>query len=98
MGQKGQAIREVATAAQLCSSGSPRLLATHSAQLHTLLGLYSMSMNCLDAAEAQLTCALRVSRNIFIKRHGTLIILFNTFLSFNQIRIQRIASYGRSQT
>ena len=61
MGQKGQAIREVATAAQLCTTGPPRLLATHSAQLHTLLGLYAMSMNCLEAAEAQFNAALRVS-------------------------------------
>ena len=60
MGQKGQAIREVATAAQLCATGPPRLLATHSAQLHTLLGLYAMSMNSMDAAEAQLNMALRV--------------------------------------
>lgn len=60
MGQKGQAIREVATAAQLCANGPPRLLAVHSAQLHTLLGLYAMSMNCMDAAEAQLSIALRV--------------------------------------
>jgi len=59
MGQKGQAIREVATAAQLCTTGPPRLLATHSAQLHTLLGLYAMSMNCLEAAEAQFNAALR---------------------------------------
>ena len=66
MGQKGQAIKEVATAAQLCSSGSPRLLATHSAQLHTLLGLYSMSMNCLEAAEAQFNCALRVQSDSFL--------------------------------
>ena len=60
MGQKGQAIREVATAAQLCASGPPRLLAAHSAQLHTLLGLYAMSMNSMEAAEAQLNIALRV--------------------------------------
>lgn len=59
MGQKGQAIREVATAAQLCATGPPRLLATHSAQLHTLLGLYAMSMNSMEAAEAQLNMALR---------------------------------------
>jgi len=50
---------EVATAAQLCTTGPPRLLATHSAQLHTLLGLYAMSMNCLEAAEAQFNAALR---------------------------------------
>jgi len=60
MGQKGQAIREVATAAQLCAAGPPRLLAAHSAQLHTLLGLYAMSMNSMEAAEAQLNVALRV--------------------------------------
>ena len=60
MGQKGQAIREVATAAQLCAAGPPRLLAAHSAQLHTLLGLYAMSMNSMEAAETQLNVALRV--------------------------------------
>jgi len=85
MGQKGQAIREVATAAQLCSTGSPRLLATHSAQLHTLLGLYAMSMNCLDAAEAQLTCALRVSRNIWCNHHGTSVSFPNEASFFDQL-------------
>jgi MAternally-affected-uncoordination protein len=60
MGQKGQAIREVATAAQLCAAGPPRLLAAHSSQLHTLLGLYAMSMNSMEAAEAQFNVALRV--------------------------------------
>lgn len=66
MGQKGQAIREVATAAQLCAAGPPRLLAAHSAQLHTLLGLYAMSMNSMDAAEAQLNVALRVLKTVHI--------------------------------
>ena len=31
------------------------------AQLHTVLGLYAMSMNCMEPAEAQLNAALRVS-------------------------------------
>lgn len=37
----------------------PPLLVTHRPQLHTLLGLYAMSMNCMEAAEAQFTAALR---------------------------------------
>merc|ERR1719402_823190 len=34
----------------------------HRAQLHTLLGLYAMSMNCMEAAESQLNAALRTSK------------------------------------
>merc|ERR1711936_1209780 len=47
MGNKTKAVSELASLTRLLSS-SPVLLATHRAQLHTLLGLYSMSMNCKE--------------------------------------------------
>jgi len=46
---------------------SPPLLQRHRAQLHTLLGLYAMSMNCMDAAESQLNAALRVNSYYLLK-------------------------------
>ncbi|XP_057663542.1 MAU2 chromatid cohesion factor homolog isoform X2 [Diorhabda carinulata] len=61
MGNKTQALQEISSAAALCKQ-SPRLLETHGPQLHTLLGLYSMSMNCMEAAEAQFIAALNTSR------------------------------------
>lgn len=60
MGNKTQALQEIASAAALCKK-NPRLLETHSPQLHTLLGLYSMSMDCMPAAETQFLAALNVS-------------------------------------
>lgn len=59
MGNKTQALQELSAATALCKK-SPRLLEAHGAQLHTLLGLYSMSMDCLPAAEAQFLAALNV--------------------------------------
>jgi len=61
MGNKTKAVGELATLTRLLAS-SPVLLATHRAQLHTLLGLYSMSMNCMEEAETQLNAALRTSK------------------------------------
>merc|ERR1719339_330819 len=61
MGNKTKAVGELATLTRLLSS-SPVLLASHRAQLHTLLGLYSMSMNCMEEAETQLNAALRTSK------------------------------------
>ena len=95
MGQKGQAIREVATAAQLCATGPPRLLATHSAQLHTLLGLYAMSMNSMEAAEAQLNMALRVD-NSTTGFFDTGQIWLVHFLNLNRVR--RTENCGHSRT
>merc|ERR1719400_2723520 len=46
---------------QLFNKSSPRLLVRHRAQLHTMLGLYAMSMNCMQEAENQLNAALRTS-------------------------------------
>ncbi|RXN22788.1 MAU2 chromatid cohesion factor -like protein [Labeo rohita] len=56
-GHKATALQEVC---QLCQQ-SPRLFSNHAAQLHTLLGLYCISVNCMDNAEAQFTTALRLT-------------------------------------
>lgn len=60
MGNKTQALQEISAAATLCRQ-SPKLLERHGPQLHTLLGLFSMSMNSMEAAEAQFTAALSVN-------------------------------------
>lgn len=61
MGNKSIALAEIFQACQLCRH-QPKLLLTHRAQLHVLLGLYAMSMNCMEAAEAQLISALNVRK------------------------------------
>jgi MAternally-affected-uncoordination protein len=61
MGHKAKAVTELASLSRLLAD-SPVLLASHRAQLHTLLGLYSMSMNCMEEAETQLNAALRTSK------------------------------------
>ncbi|KAJ9577290.1 hypothetical protein L9F63_006129, partial [Diploptera punctata] len=61
MGNKSLALNEISQACALCQQ-QPRLLLTHRPQLHTLLGLYAMSMNCMEAAEAQFTAARRTSQ------------------------------------
>ena len=61
MGNKTKAISELGMLTKLLS-GNTLLLGQHRAQLHTLLGLYAMSMNCMEAAESQLNCALRTSK------------------------------------
>ncbi|NXY12045.1 SCC4 factor, partial [Pteruthius melanotis] len=58
-GHKATALQEISQVCQLCQQ-SPRLFSNHAAQLHTLLGLYCISVNCMDNAEAQFTTALRV--------------------------------------
>ncbi|KAK3601195.1 hypothetical protein CHS0354_004395 [Potamilus streckersoni] len=62
MGNKTVAIQEIFQACHVCQS-QPRLFTTHGAQIHTLLGLYAMSMNCMEAAEAQFKTALRLSES-----------------------------------
>ncbi|KAG8338064.1 mau2 chromatid cohesion factor [Homalodisca vitripennis] len=62
MGNKTLALQEMAQACVLCQS-QPRLLQSHRPQLHTLLGLYAMSMNCMEAAEAQFMAALSMDKN-----------------------------------
>ncbi|XP_060534936.1 MAU2 chromatid cohesion factor homolog isoform X2 [Cylas formicarius] len=61
MGNKSQALQEISSAASLCRQ-CPRLLEAHGPQLHTLLGLYAMSMNCMEEAEAQFIAALNTSQ------------------------------------
>lgn len=62
MGNKTLAIQEASQALQICRQ-EPRLFSRHKPQLHTLLltkhGLYAMSMNCMEAAEAQFNTVLR---------------------------------------
>ncbi|KAJ8303992.1 hypothetical protein KUTeg_017575 [Tegillarca granosa] len=58
MGNKTLAIQEIFQACQVCQQ-QPRLFTTHGAQVHTLLGLYAMSMNCMEAAEAQFKTAVK---------------------------------------
>lgn len=54
MGNKSLAIKEIALAKDVCfSSPNKFLLKKHSAQLHCLLGLYSMSASLFDHAERQ---------------------------------------------
>lgn len=65
MGNKSVALAEISQACQLCRR-QPRLLQGHRPQLHALLGLYAMSMNCMEAAEAQFTAALRVRMQLFL--------------------------------
>jgi hypothetical protein len=59
-GDKGGAVEELGHLCRLLDGGGPVLLQRHRAQLHTLLGLYAMSMNQMDLAETQLNQALRV--------------------------------------
>ncbi|OXU21657.1 hypothetical protein TSAR_013347 [Trichomalopsis sarcophagae] len=61
MGNKSAALSEISQACQLCRQ-QPKLLQSHRAQLHVLLGLYAMSMNCMQEAEAQLLSALNKSQ------------------------------------
>ncbi len=60
-GDKVGAVEELGQLCRLLESGGPTLLQRHRAQLHTLLGLYAMSMNQMELAETQLNAALRVS-------------------------------------
>lgn len=62
MGNKTTAIQEIFQACHVCQA-QPRLFTTHGSQLHILLGLYAMSMNCMEAAEAQFLTALRQSES-----------------------------------
>ncbi|KAF7995510.1 hypothetical protein HCN44_006617 [Aphidius gifuensis] len=61
MGNKSVALAEISQACQLCRKQS-KLLQGHGPQLHTLLGLYAMSMNCMDSAEAQFIATVRTSQ------------------------------------
>jgi len=60
MGNKSVAIEEIFQACQVCQQ-QPKLFNTHGAQIHTLIGLYAMSMNCMEAAEAQFKTAVKMT-------------------------------------
>merc|ERR1719394_2310135 len=62
MGNKTKAISELGLLSKLLAGSNTGLVSQHRAQLHTLLGLYAMSMNCMEAAESQFNCALRTSK------------------------------------
>jgi len=62
MGSKAQAIKEINRIGKILIK-NPNLMQTHRAQLHTLLAIYSMSMNNPEAAELQFNAALKFSQN-----------------------------------
>lgn len=59
-GNKTAAIQEIFHVCQICQQ-QPRLMKAHRLQIHALLGLYAMSINCMEAAEAQFKTALMSS-------------------------------------
>ncbi|XP_074651649.1 MAU2 chromatid cohesion factor homolog [Tubulanus polymorphus] len=89
MGNKSIAITEIIQACQVCQP-QPVLWQTHGAQLHTCLGLYAMSMNCMDSAEAQFNAAIHLSRDsdlwIFINLNLAIVYLrTNRHQDLNQL-------------
>ena len=60
MGNKSVAVSEISQACQILRV-NPRIMMTHRAQIHVLLGLYAMCMNSMNEAETQLMAALNVS-------------------------------------
>ena len=58
MGKKCHAVQEINQAVQICRL-ERSLAISHAPQMHCLLGLYAMSMNCMEAAEAQFNAVLR---------------------------------------
>lgn len=102
MGNKSTALAEISQACQLCRQ-QPKLLQGHRPQLHTLIGLYAMSMNCMEAAEAQFLAALRVSSVIDLRKKIFLpsklkvifyfIIIFLSFSTDNRTRVTNICQF-----
>ncbi|VDQ08873.1 unnamed protein product [Trichobilharzia regenti] len=65
MGVQTAAAQDIGQACRLCQT-NPILMYKRLPQLHTLIGLYAMSMNCMSQAENQFKYALRVSCNFII--------------------------------
>ena len=84
-GNKGGAIQEIGNMCRLLQSNQI-LLQRHRAQLHTMLGLYAMSMNCMEAAENQFNAALRV-RNILKNRVTIIIVMMHSWISLSEWNI-----------
>lgn len=59
MGKNTKAVEGVGLACRICHA-NPALMHRRRPQLHTLIGLYAMSMNCMNQAEKQFNLALRV--------------------------------------
>ncbi|KAJ8678772.1 hypothetical protein QAD02_014559 [Eretmocerus hayati] len=87
MGNKSTALAEISQACQICRH-QPKLFQNHRAQLHVLLGLYSMSMNCMEAAEAQFISALNKSQE------RDLVTFANLNLAIVYTRTRREAELG----
>ncbi|VDM02556.1 unnamed protein product [Schistocephalus solidus] len=62
MGAKTRAVQDIGHACKL-SQSCPALMYRRLPQLHTLIGLYAMSMNCMNQAENQFKLALRYIAN-----------------------------------
>ncbi|KAM7541217.1 hypothetical protein Aperf_G00000044711 [Anoplocephala perfoliata] len=58
MGKNTKAVEGVGLACRICHA-NPALMHRRRPQLHTLIGLYAMSMNCMNQAEKQFNLALR---------------------------------------
>nr|CDS31826.1 hypothetical protein HmN_000059700 [Hymenolepis microstoma] len=58
MGKNTKAVEGVGLACRICHV-NPALMHRRRPQLHTLIGLYAMSMNCMNQAEKQFNLALR---------------------------------------
>uniref|UniRef100_A0A3Q4HTT0 MAU2 chromatid cohesion factor homolog n=1 Tax=Neolamprologus brichardi TaxID=32507 RepID=A0A3Q4HTT0_NEOBR len=89
-GHKATALQEISQVCQLCQQ-SPRLFTNHAAQLHTLLGLYCISVNCMDNAEAQFTAALQMTTHqelwTFIVTNLASFLLYLVFKLFFKINV-----------
>jgi MAternally affected uncoordination len=73
MGNKSVAIKEIALAKDVClSSPNKSILRRHSAQLHCLLGLYSMSTSSFELAERQFLVCIQESLNRELKLFANL--------------------------
>ncbi|CAH8557288.1 unnamed protein product [Heterobilharzia americana] len=59
MGIQTAAAQDIGQACRICQA-NPALMYKRLPQLHTLIGLYAMSMNCMDQAENQFKYALRL--------------------------------------
>lgn len=59
MGNKVMALQEMSQMVSLCHQ-YPRMLQSHRPQIHTLIGLYAMSMNRMNEAEQQFVTAIKV--------------------------------------
>ncbi|TPP57054.1 Mau2 chromatid cohesion factor [Fasciola gigantica] len=59
MGVQTAAAQDIGQACRICQA-NPGMMFKRLPQLHTLIGLYAMSMNCMDHAENQFKYALRL--------------------------------------